>query len=244
MHNQEYKDKMFTIWSNKPFYYRNSFAYIDDEKLIIDNTKLPWERVLYGIFALGFIIFFVWTFTLAWALPNRWSLGNIFGGFFGLLTILICLIILVNVILNTERKFVFNRLEGTLTMRSSVLNWKPGTITIPFDEAFFSVTGPPVAQSFNVSLPQYNSRFIYLKMEGVVGSDDATNCTSFFVWYMDRNRPLPPGKDLDPYRMKDYERRKAEGFPPLYINLVEECQCRLLKRNQRSRKDYYYICFS
>ncbi len=40
---------------------------------------------------------------------------------------------------------------------------------------------------------------------------------SYFVWYMDKNRPLPQGKAFDPYREKDYERRKAEGFPkPLY----------------------------
>jgi len=40
---------------------------------------------------------------------------------------------------------------------------------------------------------------------------------SYFVWYMDKNRPLPPGKAFDPYREKDFERRKAEGFPkPLY----------------------------
>ena len=40
---------------------------------------------------------------------------------------------------------------------------------------------------------------------------------SFMVWYMDKNRPLPPGTGFDPYREKDFERRKAEGFPkPLY----------------------------
>ena len=43
---------------------------------------------------------------------------------------------------------------------------------------------------------------------------DAKESWSFFVWYMDRNRPLPPGEVFDPYRQKDFERRKAEGFPP------------------------------
>ena len=34
---------------------------------------------------------------------------------------------------------------------------------------------------------------------------------------MDKNRPLPPGTAFDPYRQKDFERRKAAGFPkPLY----------------------------
>ena len=40
---------------------------------------------------------------------------------------------------------------------------------------------------------------------------------SLYVWYMDKNRPLPPGTAFDPHRQKDFERRKAAGFPkPLY----------------------------
>jgi len=35
----------------------------------------------------------------------------------------------------------------------------------------------------------------------------------FVVWYMDKNRPLPPGTAFDPYREADFQRRKAEGFP-------------------------------
>ncbi|WP_199271504.1 hypothetical protein [Cellulophaga sp. L1A9] len=30
---------------------------------------------------------------------------------------------------------------------------------------------------------------------------------------MDKNRPLPPGDAFDEYRLQDFERRKAEGFP-------------------------------
>ncbi|MCD7935600.1 MAG: hypothetical protein LUG98_01935, partial [Tannerellaceae bacterium] len=45
--------------------------------------------------------------------------------------------------------------------------------------------------------------------------EDKVDCyISFFVWYMDKNRPLPPHTFFDPYREKDYKRRKAEGFPP------------------------------
>ena len=40
---------------------------------------------------------------------------------------------------------------------------------------------------------------------------------SFILWYMDKNRPLPPGNSFDEYRERDFERRKAEGFPePLF----------------------------
>jgi hypothetical protein len=38
---------------------------------------------------------------------------------------------------------------------------------------------------------------------------------------MDKNRPLPPGTAFDQFRQKDFERRKAEGFPPpLYKSTV------------------------
>ena len=51
----------------------------------------------------------------------------------------------------------------------------------------------------------------------VLGGIEVKSKLSFFVWYMDKNRPLPPGKAFDPYRDQDFKRRKAEGFPkPLY----------------------------
>ncbi|MRT94763.1 prepilin peptidase [Ancylomarina sp. 16SWW S1-10-2] len=44
---------------------------------------------------------------------------------------------------------------------------------------------------------------------------------STIVWYMDKNRPLPPGKEFDAFRQADFERRKAEGFPPpLYLSHI------------------------
>ena len=43
---------------------------------------------------------------------------------------------------------------------------------------------------------------------------DINEAWSFILWYMDRNRPLPPGDAFDEYRQRDFERRKAEGFPP------------------------------
>ncbi len=48
-------------------------------------------------------------------------------------------------------------------------------------------------------------------------ADKVTEALSLCVWYMDKNRPLPPGREFDPFRQADFERRKAEGFPfPMY----------------------------
>ena len=43
---------------------------------------------------------------------------------------------------------------------------------------------------------------------------DFAKSWSFILWYMDRNRPLPPGDAFDEYRERDFARRRAEGFPP------------------------------
>ncbi len=57
------------------------------------------------------------------------------------------------------------------------------------------------------------------KLEGL--DDSYRKLWSFYVWYMDKNRPLPPGSAFDPYRQADFERRKAEGFPkPLYLSHI------------------------
>ncbi len=37
---------------------------------------------------------------------------------------------------------------------------------------------------------------------------------SYYVWYMDKNRPLPECEAFDKFREKDFERRKSAGFPP------------------------------
>ena len=43
---------------------------------------------------------------------------------------------------------------------------------------------------------------------------DFAKSWSFILWYMDRNRPLPPGDAFDEFRERDFARRRSEGFPP------------------------------
>ena len=63
-------------------------------------------------------------------------------------------------------------------------------------------------------------RFLNLTLIGEYAQ--AQEWWSFYMWYMDKNSPLPNGSLLDPYREKDYLRRKAEGFPaPLYPATID-----------------------
>jgi hypothetical protein len=86
--------------------------------------------------------------------------------------------------------------------------------TLPFNKSRFLWVGRGSgsgALSMNlVVTPPKSPRAInlYTHMVGCCES------WSFFVWYMDKNRPLPPEDAFDPYRQQDFERRKAEGFPP------------------------------
>ena len=61
---------------------------------------------------------------------------------------------------------------------------------------------------------------------------------SFMVWYMDKNRPLPPGNAFDEYRERDFQRRKAEGFPsPLYPSFVPTPEA---TPEQQAERDKYW----
>ncbi|QXP54359.1 hypothetical protein H0I25_01085 [Cellulophaga sp. HaHa_2_95] len=58
---------------------------------------------------------------------------------------------------------------------------------------------------------------------------------SLYVWYMDKNRPLPPGTAFDEYREKDFERRKRESFPkPLFESYIPTPEA--TKEQQAERK--------
>lgn len=71
------------------------------------------------------------------------------------------------------------------------------------------------------------------------------NFWSFMVWYMDKNRPLPPGDAFDEYRERDFQRRKAAGFPaPIYRSAVPTPEANAQQQEERERywKDEDYMC--
>ena len=65
---------------------------------------------------------------------------------------------------------------------------------------------------FNETKPQRLGRDEFLVMASAPFEPWAQ--WSLYVWYMDKNRPLPPGSAFDEFRVEDFQRRKAEGFPP------------------------------
>ncbi len=74
--------------------------------------------------------------------------------------------------------------------------------------------------------------------KGIISLHAVEDFWTLYVWFMDKNRPLPPGTAFDPYREKDFQRRKAEGFPPpLYPSLVPTPEA--TPEQQKEREKYW-----
>ena len=147
----------------------------------------------------------------------------------------------------SKKLLVLDRLNGMVTYPGFLFS-KP--CSVPFDELLASVA----------SFANAGASLVFYHYNGITGTSIfAGKCKisgnwSFIVWYMDKNRPLPPGEAFDPYRKKDFQRRKAEGFPPplypSYIDTPEDSESqkelsqlhreekqKRLEKKRRKRKD-------
>ncbi|WP_207176056.1 hypothetical protein [Cellulophaga sp. E16_2] len=177
----------------------------DDIEFIEDRTYKGKVKGYNGQWVwLGFILFYFILFK-----PYQSWIGFfvflIFGGIFGF-------IFIYHYIAPTKH-FIANRQTGKLHMPIS--KKKPQKI-VNFND------GDGIIKSYYID-SFYTSLFFQTKMgigpKAAMGLADwnREDYWNFLVWYMDKNRPLPPGAAFDEYRLQDFERRKAKGFPkPLY----------------------------
>ena len=113
-----------------------------------------------------------------------------------------------------KKILILDRLNGIITFPGFLYG---KAITMPFEEVLAEVRGGYGAGMATLALLHQNKLTAY----SAILESTPLQSWSFMVWYMDKNRPLPPGKVFDPYRQKDYERRKKEGFPkPLYQSWI------------------------
>jgi len=111
------------------------------------------------------------------------------------------------------KEFIWNREDGLVTFPGFM--WR-SNITMPIKKVIF-IRSAPSAQGLGSHLLQIarpdKSYSLYMASLDCNCYEDL----SFFLWYMDKNRPLPPGDAFDEFRQQDYERRKAARFPkPLF----------------------------
>ena len=182
----------------------NGITRADDQFYIEDKSLYTGKMYMYiGLF------FLVLTFFLSFTIDA----DEIPGVFFRVIFFLIGILLIVYQYTHPPKKIILDRLNGIITF-PGVFYGKP--ITMPFDKV-------SAALKFNGIGAGVSLGFSHHKILATDIDLDYTpiKSWSFIVWYMDKNRPLPPGKVFDPYRKRDYERRKAEGFPePLYESWI------------------------
>lgn len=173
-----------------------------------------------------------------WKVFDLANLGNLIWGIFSIILILyslfqmeyniflssfykivlmgscfVLIVCLVSHFLLPRKELILNRKHSTITFPD--IYWNKN-ITISFDKISLIKNEE---KNYKISLdtlriinPQ-NTSLSYAFSLGNAYSEDM----SLLTWYMDKNRPLPPGDAFDPYRQQDFERRKTENFPkPLF----------------------------
>ncbi len=119
-----------------------------------------------------------------------------------------------------NKEELLNRRDGLITMPG--FYWQKN-ITIPFKDCLFaySTGGDNGLGAFHLEAIRPTESWFNTFADFGVGQVHCYASMSFICWYMDKNRPLPPGTAFDAYRERDYQRRKAEGFPyPLYPGIT------------------------
>ncbi|MEQ3498680.1 hypothetical protein ABMY20_02860 [Tenacibaculum sp. SSH1-16] len=120
-----------------------------------------------------------------------------------------------------HKELVLDRLNGTVSYPDFFYS-KPLQGKFSELKAVISISGDIDGASGDEKLKFVNT-FKPRKIDilRTISYDDPYQEWSLYVWYMDKNRPLPPGTAFDPYRQQDFERRKALGFPrPLYKSTI------------------------
>jgi len=118
-----------------------------------------------------------------------------------------------------KKKMILDRVQGQITLARPLfyshktISFEQGVGLITYYSSTPGLIHSHLAFMNQINRPRYG---------GKISEHELEKYWSFTVWYMDKNRPLPPGSAFDAFREKDFERRKAEGFPkPLYPSNIE-----------------------
>ncbi len=178
-----------------------------------------------------FLLMFIGSIYAAVVGNDRDTLGT---WYYLLLTFffLVFLFFLVYYFTMPKKEFIWNREDGLVTFPGFM--WRPN-ITMPLEKVIF-IRSAPSAQGMGSHLLQIarpdKSYSLYMASLDNTCYEDL----SFYLWYMDKNRPLPPGSAFDLYRDRDYERRKAAGFPPpIFVSAFDTPEATTEQQAERKR---------
>jgi hypothetical protein len=193
------------------------FHYADDEKIILNRNEGKFVLLFIGLLMpLG--VFGIYN------LFETEDCGDkIMFGISGIPFFIVGLCSIIYAITEPKKNIIFNRKDqtvtfpGTLWGKPKIFLFKDMEAGINYTSVRFMPTGTYLSggKSGKPDEPMVWFRDISI---GLSEEKD----WSFYVWYMDKNRPLPPGTAFDEFRERDDLRRKKEGNPPpLYPSYLD-----------------------
>ncbi len=197
------------------------YKYVDEKYLIEDETNSQRTSIL---FAAGFLLFIFGGLFINFKSYNTFEYV-LFG-----IDLALALTLIVYSFFCPSYIYIYNRLDGTVTLP---LMWGMGSWTIPYKKLIYiKVMSRLGDTSLGVVHPK---PWTINRGRGTVERE-----ISMYTWFMDKNRPLPPGSAYDKFRELDYQRRKAEGFQePLYpsdFEITEET-----KEQEKEKREFKYV---
>ncbi len=195
------------------------FPIVNDNRAVID-LKIKQAAIIYLLIALVTIVVFV---AFGIVMINSQHHNATISDFVWHPAIFIILLLSVLAAIYYSREIYVNRHEAiTLDRENGLITFPVGlrknkVYTSPFHKIkiHWYGTGGATGNLDMKLVANHPDKKGGAFLEGL--DSNYRKLWSFYVWYMDKNRPLPPGSAFDPYREADFERRKAEGFPrPLY----------------------------
>ncbi|MDC1162482.1 hypothetical protein OAT18_03490 [Tenacibaculum sp.] len=177
-----------------------------------------------GGISFAFFLIFIW--------PSDEPLNGA-DKFFMILTLLLTLFFSIYGFTKPKKEHILNRRDGLITMTGFF--WQKNiTMLFKKSEFAYSTGGEDMIGAFLLQVIRPNKWQTFDSFG--YGGTECYQSMSFITWYMDKNRPLPPGTAFDSYRQKDFERRKAAGFPrPLYLSTIKTPEANKEQQLERKR---------
>ena len=195
----------------------NGFIRADDQFFIMNNSVALGNFHLY----IGLVLFLVALFLFGEGTNTEITLSAS--------SLLIFSFYIIYNFTHPKKILILDRLNGIITFPGFLYG---KAITMPFEEVLAEVRGGYGAGMATLALLHQNKLTAY----SAILESTPLQSWSFMVWYMDKNRPLPPGTAFDPYREADFQRRKAEGFPkPLYKSYIPTPEATRRQQLERER---------
>ncbi|MDO6811021.1 hypothetical protein Q4603_20540 [Zobellia galactanivorans] len=176
--------------------------YLDDMYIVTNETNNILPLIIGGL-SLVFIFFLILNFFIY----DEWELSDTI---FLIISVVILLFFIIYYFTIPKKQSIYDRKKELITFPGFLWN---SPYTMPFKNIRLfkagGAIGSPTADLLYVKRPDKIGSRHHIHLGGVLNTN-----LSFLVWYMDKNRPPPPGDAFDEYRKADYKRRKEEGFPP------------------------------